>query len=274
MSYIEIKNVSFSYDGITPVLENVNLSIGMGESVSIVGQNGAGKSTLAKMLNGLLKPTSGDILIDGKNTKKHTTAQLSEFVGYVFQNPDDQIFNDNVYDEIAFAPTKAGLDDNEVEDIVYEVAKVTGLSNKLDDNPYDLPYSIRKFVAIASILALQPQVVILDEPTAGQDKYGMEIIRDIINYLLEKGSSIVTITHDMEFTVANFNRTIVMANKKKIADASPKEIFWMPEILSEAQLKQPYVSRVARKSGLTQSNIVTVKEIVQEIVKKKGKKDE
>lgn len=269
MSYIEIQNVYFSYDEENNVLEDVSFSIAEGESISIVGQNDAGKTTLVKLLNGLLKPTHGDVFIDDNNTKDYTTAQLSKYVGYVFQNPDDQIFQDKVYDEIAYAPREANYEEEKVDEIVQESAGICGLSELLDENPYDLPYSMRKFVAIASILALNPKVLILDEPTAGQDKKGMGIVSNIINYLVDNNKSIITITHDMEFTVDNFNRTIVMANSRKLADDTPSNIFWMKDVLNEAQLKQPYVSRVARKSKLQTENIVTVKNIIKAIKNKK-----
>lgn len=264
MSYIEVKNLVFDYPNGYRALDTIDLEVDKGESVAIIGQNGAGKTTFVKMLNGLLKPSSGDVVVDGWNTKEYSTAKLSQKVGYVFQNPDDQIFHSNVYDEIAFAPIQAGLDEEEVARRVYEVAEVAGLAELLDENPYDLPYSIRKFVAIASIMALESEVVILDEPTAGQDKQGMAIIKQIIEYLVAKNKSVITITHDMEFTVNNFARVIVMANKHKIAEGSPKEIFWNFPVLAEAMLMQPYISRIAEETHLP-GNIVTIDEFVEQI---------
>lgn len=257
MSYIEVTDLVFEYPNGHCALNGINLQINKGESVAIIGQNGAGKTTFVKMLNGLLKPTSGNVLIDDWNTKEYTTAKLAHKVGYVFQNPDDQIFHSNVFDEIAFAPRTAGLEEEAVEKKVLGVAAVSGLSEYLDDNPYDLPYSIRKFVAIAAVLALDPEVVILDEPTAGQDKKGMQIIEKIINYLIENDKSVITITHDMEFTVKNFNRIIVMANTKKIAEGTPSEIFWRFDILEQAMLMQPYVSRVAKEAGVL-GNVIDI----------------
>src|SRR5699024_577726 len=183
MSFVKIIDVDFKYENNKEnVFTGVNISIDRGESIAMIRQNGAGKTTIVKMLNGLLRPTKGNILIGDINTKEQTTAKLSKKVGYVFQNPDDQIFHDNVYDEMAFGPKKTQLDDEEVEDIVTEVAKICELNDSLEENPYDLPYSIRKFVATASILTMDSQVVILDEPTAGQDKNGMRIIKKIIAY--------------------------------------------------------------------------------------------
>lgn len=251
MSLVKINDIDFKYKvNEKNVFTDVNIEIDKGESVAIVGQNGAGKTTLVKMLNGLLRPTKGDVLIGEMNTKEHSTAELSKKVGYVFQNPDDQIFHDNVYDEMAFGPQKAQLDDEKIDDIVTEIAKICELHDSLEENPYDLPYSIRKFVATASILTMDSEVVILDEPTAGQDKNGMRIIKNIIEYLLSKNKTVITITHDMEFTVDNFKRVIVMSQGKKLDDDKPEEIFWNLDLLRKAQLQQPYVSRVARKVKL------------------------
>src|SRR5699024_3508134 len=251
MSFVKIIGVDFKYENNKEnVFTGVNISIDRGESIAIVGQNGAGKTTLVKMLNGLLRPTKGNILIGDINTKEQTTAKLSKKVGYVFQNPDDQIFHDNVYDEMAFGPKKAHLDEEEIKDIIMEVAKICELDDALEENPYDLPYSIRKFVTTASILTMNTDVVILDEPTAGQDKRGMKVVKNIIEYLLAKNKTVITITHDMEFTVDNFERVIVMSEGKKLADNIPKEIFWDLELLQKAQLQQPYVNRVARKVNL------------------------
>ncbi|MCI1903039.1 MAG: energy-coupling factor ABC transporter ATP-binding protein [Enterococcaceae bacterium] len=250
MGYIEVNDLVFEYPNGNRALDQINLEIDRGESVAIIGQNGAGKTTLVKMLNGLLKPSEGEVIIDHWNTKDYTTAKLAKKVGYVFQNPDDQIFHSNVYDEIAFAPKTAGIAEDLIEERVLEVARVSGLSEYLDDNPYDLPYSIRKFVAIASILALDSDVVVLDEPTAGQDKRGIQVIEKVINYLIDKNKSVITITHDMEFTVRNFDRIIVMAHKNKIAEGTPAEIFWKFDILADAKLMQPYTSRVAKEVGM------------------------
>ncbi|MCX2456021.1 energy-coupling factor ABC transporter ATP-binding protein [Lacticaseibacillus nasuensis] len=250
MKFIEVQGLSFDYPNGYRALNRINMTVDKGESVAIIGQNGAGKTTFVKMLNGLLKPSEGQVIVDGWNTTEHSTAELSHKVGYVFQNPDDQIFHSNVYDEIAFAPRTQKLEEDAVDQIVQQVATVCGLDRALDDNPYDLPYSVRKFVAIASVMALNPSMIILDEPTAGQDKRGMQIIENIINHLIDGGKSVITITHDMEFTVRNFKRVIVMAQTKKIAEGTPGEIFWNFDVLTQAKLMQPYVSRVARETGV------------------------
>src|SRR5699024_9589048 len=194
-------------------------------------------------------------------------------VGYVFQNPDDQIFNDTVFDELAFGLKKLGVTEEKYERIIYEVSDICELTKYLDTNPYDLPYSIRKFVAIASIIVMDTEVVILDEPTAGQDMKGMIVIERIINYLIKNNKTVITITHDMEFTVKNFSRVIVMSQGKKLADSCPKDIFWNQNLLKKAQLQQPYISRVARKSNINSKaiNISQLSEDVMNKIKNGGK---
>ena len=175
MSFVNINSVSFTYPDGTAAIDNISLSIEKGEKVAIVGQNGAGKTTAVKMMNGLLKPTSGDIIIDDWNTKDYTVAKMSRKVGYVFQNPMDQIFHNNVYDEIEFGPKKIGYSESERKKLIETALELTELSVFSKENPYNLPYSIRKFVTIASIIAMDTDVIIMDEPTAGQDLKGIKL---------------------------------------------------------------------------------------------------
>ena len=183
MSFVNINSVSFTYPDGTVAIDNISLSIEKGEKVAIVGQNGAGKTTAVKMMNGLLKPTSGDIVIDGWNTKDYTVAKMSRKVGYVFQNPMDQIFHNNVYDEIEFGPKKIGYSESERKKLIETALELTELSVFSKENPYNLPYSIRKFVTIASIIAMDTDVIIMDEPTAGQDLKGIKILNNLIKKL-------------------------------------------------------------------------------------------
>src|SRR5699024_10933252 len=170
MSFISLKNVSYTYENGFEAVQNINLDVKLGESIAIVGQNGAGKTTTVKLMNKLLVPTQGEVYIDGISTKETTTANIAKRVGYVFQNPDDQIFQDTIYKEIAFGPRYQGMNKNAVEARVKSVAEICDLTDVLHEHPYNLPYSKRKFITIAAILAMDPQVIILDEPTAGQDR--------------------------------------------------------------------------------------------------------
>ncbi len=261
MSFIKMDNVSFTYPDGTQAVENLSLFIGKGESVAIIGQNGAGKTTAVKMLNGLLKPSKGDVIIDGWNTKEYTVAKMSRKVGYVFQNPMDQIFHNNVWNEIEFGPKKMGYSPADRKKMVESALELTELTEYAEENPYNLPYSIRKFVTAASVVAMNPDIIILDEPTAGQDLRGMKILNRLISQLTLQNKTVITITHDMEFVVNNFKRVVVMANKKIIADGNKKDIFWQLENLKKSKVKQPYISDLARELSIG-GNILSIEEFI------------
>lgn len=250
MALVEVKNISFRYPNGYLAVDDVSFSIERGENIAIVGQNGAGKTTTVKMLNGLTKPCSGDVLIDGESTQKYTTAQMARRVGYVFQNPDDQIFNSTVYNEIAYGLRKTKVPEEECKRRVKDAVQLAGIEQYLETNPYDLPFSIRKFVTIASVIASDCDVMIFDEPTAGQDLYGLEQLSEINRVLIERGKAIVTITHDMEFVADNYPRTIVMCQKKVIADGKTEAVFARKDIMERAMLKQPMLIRLGSEIGM------------------------
>lgn len=250
MSLIEVENVSFSYPNGFEAVKNVSFNVEAGDNIAIIGQNGAGKTTTVKLLNGLLKPISGNVIVNGDNTKDFTTAQISKKVGYVFQNPDDQIFNNTVFDELAYALKKMGLDQDEVEDRVIAAAELSGVYEELDENPYDLPLSIRKFVTIASVIATDAEVLIFDEPTAGQDVKGLERLSKIISHLINEGRAVITITHDMEYVVDNFEKVIVMANKEIQKMGTPSNLFFDESLMEVAMLNPPAIVNVCNKLGI------------------------
>jgi len=250
MSFLTLNDVTYCYPNGFKAVENVSMSFEKGESVAIIGQNGAGKTTTVKMMNGLIKPTQGDVIIDGLNTKDYTTAQISKKVGYVFQNPDDQIFHEDVKSEIRFGPKNLGFSEQKIEENVMKAAELTGIVPFLNIHPYNLPYSLKKFVTIASVIAMDTETIILDEPTAGQDSQAIERLGFIIDSLVREGKTIITITHDMEFVVNNFERVIVMANKRVVEDNHKQEIFWNLGVLEEAMLKQPHISRLSNTLNL------------------------
>lgn len=262
MNQIELKHAYFEYPNGFLANEDLNLTVKRGERVAIVGQNGAGKTTAVKMMNGLHKPTKGDVLVDGKNTKDYTTAQIARHVGYVFQNPDDQIFNQSVYAEIAYMPKYYKCSEKEIKRKVEEAAGIMKIERFLDKNPFEIPYVIRKFVTIAAILATEPQYIILDEPTAGQDLKGIKILSDLLNILEEKEIGVITITHDMEFAADNFKRVVAMANKHIIADGTAQEIFSQDEILKESKIKRTEVGAIAEELGLG-SDILNAADFVE-----------
>lgn len=251
MSLIQVRDVTFTYPSGTAALGGVSLEVAAGQTVAIIGQNAAGKTTLAKLLNGLLRPTSGTVHIDGVDTTSRTAARTAQVVGYVFQNPDDQIFHSTVAAELGYGVRRAGLSEAEIDHRVERAAELCGLSEVLRENPYDLPYSVRKFVTIALVLALQPQVLVLDEPTAGQDRAGLERIGHIIDHAVASGQAVLTITHDMEFVAANAKRVLVMAQGQVARDATAQEVFADSALLHRARLDQPVIAQVGAALGLT-----------------------
>lgn len=252
MSKLEFKNVSFTYPNGFKAINDLSLVVNPSEKVAIVGQNGAGKSTCAKLMNGLLRPSSGEILLGDKNTKDMTTAQISRKVGYVFQNPNDQIFNSTVYDEVAFSLRALKVDEDEMDKRVRQACEICELSEYLDDHPYDLPFSTRKFITIAITIANDCDIFIFDEPTAGQDAYSMGCLKRVIDHLHDLNKTIITITHDMEFVVENFDRVVVMSNKEIIKDADKKEVFDEDEILQKAYIQPPVVKRLCNSINLNE----------------------
>lgn len=265
MTDLVLKDVSFSYPGGFLAVDHINMEIKAGENVAIVGQNGAGKTTTVKMMNGLLRPTEGQVLIGDMNTKDYTTAQISKVVGYVFQNPDDQIFHSTVESEVRFGPKMMKLPLEEENRRVEEALKMTGMDRYKDENPYNLPLSTRKFVTIAAVIAMETDILIFDEPTAGQDIEGNKRLSDILKTLHEKGKTVITISHDMEFVADNFKKVIVMAKKKIVRSGTPKEIFWDYESLEKAMLKQPYVSRVCKALGI-EGNVISIEDAIEKIM--------
>lgn len=265
MRDLVLKDVSFSYPGGFLAIDNINMEIKAGENVAIVGQNGAGKTTTVKMMNGLLKPTKGDVFVGDMNTKDYTTAQVSRIVGYVFQNPDDQIFHSTIEGEVRYGPKTMKLSVEEEDRRVGEALEITGMDVYKDENPLNLPLSMRKFVTIAAVIAMGTEILIFDEPTAGQDIEGNKRLSSILKTLHEQGKTVITISHDMEFVAANFDRVIVMAKKQIVRSGTPQEIFWDFESLEYAMLKQPYVSRVCKALGI-EGNIIDIDGAIEGIM--------
>lgn len=216
------------------------------QNLAIIGQNGSGKTTFVKHLNSLLKATEGIVEINGINVKDSTVEDMAKIVGFAFQNPDDQLFNSSVKKEINFGPQNIGMSEHEAEEMEKYAADITGLSDKLDKNPYDLVYSTRKLLAIASVVAMNTDFIVLDEPTTGQDFMGLELMGNLIKNLKEKGKTVITITHDMEFVAKNFDRTIVLCQGEKILDGPTYEILYKTEELKKSKVKPPYLTLLAQ----------------------------
>lgn len=267
MEGIRVENVTYAYDTGHIAVDDVSLEVKKGENLAIIGQNGAGKTTLVKMFNGLLRPQKGKIYVDNQDVSTMTVAQISRKVGYVFQNPGDQIFNPTVYDEIAYTPRYFKMEQKDVDEKVRDAAELCNIVDYLQLNPYDLPFSLRKFVTIASVIAMGTEHIILDEPTAGQDLFGLAQQKKIIDELLTRGKTVITITHDMEFVADNFKRVIVMADKKIIANKTNREVFWDLEILQKSSIKQLYVSMLAKELGMN-NQVITIDEFIDEVNQK------
>lgn len=234
-----VHNLQFSYTQDHPIFENFELELDQ-RPTAIIGQNGAGKTTLVRLLKGLLKPLSGTILYKGEDISGRTVASLASQVGYVFQNPDDQIFKYKVIDEVMFGPLNIGMSKEQAREKALEALELTELSAYAEENPYDLELSQRKLVAIASVLAMDTDVIILDEPTIAQDYKGKEIIRKIITSLSQKGKLVLAILHDMDFVAQCFSRVIVLAHGKLLANGTPSEVFVKEDVLDKAALDMPH----------------------------------
>jgi energy-coupling factor transport system ATP-binding protein len=249
---IELEDVRFSYPGNVEALRSVSLRIEPGETVAIVGQNGSGKTTLVKHLNGLLRPSAGRVLHGGANTASEPISRLAERVGFVFQSPDDQLFERSVEREVGFGPRRMRLPGETVERLVAKAIELAGLGEQRTTNPYDLDLSTRKLVGLASVLATDPAVIVLDEPTTGQDGPGVERVGRIVDALRSAGKSVIAITHDMEFAAGHFGRIVVMRQGEVVADGPPAEIFGSTnlDLLASTGLRPPPAARVAAAIGL------------------------
>ncbi len=245
MTAIEYRQVSFTYPDGFVALQQLDLQIAEGERVALVGSNGAGKSTCVRLLNGILRPTGGEVLLDGTPTTGREIADLAAEVGYAFQNPDEQLFANTVQADVEFGPVNLGLDRAAAADRATTALTAVGLASEATSHPHQLSLSDRKRVALAAVLAMNTPIVVLDEPTTGQDPAGVARIAAVVNELANAGRTVVAITHDMDFCAENFERVIVLAAGKLVADGTPRDVFSHPEILAEARLEQPQLLRLA-----------------------------
>jgi energy-coupling factor transport system ATP-binding protein len=250
--HVAVESLVHRYPGGVEAVRDVSLAIGPGEAVAILGQNGSGKTTLVKHLNGLLRPDEGRVLLDGVPTDGRSVAELARIVGFVFQNPDDQLFERSVAREVAFGPRNLGLPPADVARLVEASLAAVGLGAEGATNPYDLDLSRRKLVALAGILAMDPAVLVLDEPTTGQDAEGVARVGMIVEAFRSAGRSVVTITHDMEFAATRFTRVVVMRRGEIVADGPPADVFAPANeaLLASTGLTPPPAARVAARLGL------------------------
>ena len=278
---LEIKNLQYVYSPGTPfehmALDNISFCVERGEFVGVIGHTGSGKSTLMQHLNGLLKPTSGSILLDGKDiwADKTLTRQCRFRVGLVFQYPEYQLFEETVYRDIAFGPKNMKLSEAEIDRRVREAAGFVGITEEqLSMSPFDLSGGQKRRVAIAGVIAMEPEVLVLDEPTAGLDPEGREeILANVEAYRQAKGATVMMVSHSMNDVARLTDRLLVMNGAKLVLDGTPKEVFSHAQELVEMGLDIPEVTRVfleLKKLGLPVEPVYTVAQAVDTLAKLKG----
>ena len=278
---LEVKNLTYIYSVGTPfehkALDDISFSVERGEFIGIIGHTGSGKSTLMQQLNGLLKPTSGTMLLDGQDiwSDKKLTRQARCRVGLVFQYPEYQLVEETVYKDIAFGPKNMGLSAEEVDRRVREAAGFVGLTEQqLEVSPFDLSGGQKRRVAIAGVIAMEPEVLILDEPTAGLDPVGRsEILGNIQSYRKAKNATIMMVSHSMEDVARLTDRLLVMNGSKLAMDAPPAQVFTHAEELTQMGLNIPQVTQVfleLKKLGLDVKNVYTIEQAAAEIRRLKG----
>ena len=278
---LEVKNLNYIYSVGTPfehkALDNVSFAVNRGEFIGIIGHTGSGKSTLMQQLNGLLKPTSGQILLDGQDiwSDKKLTRQARFRVGLVFQYPEYQLFEETVYRDIAFGPKNMGLKEAEIDRRVREAAGFVGITEEqLSMSPFDLSGGQKRRVAIAGVIAMEPEVLILDEPTAGLDPVGREaILKNIEEYRKAKNATIMKVSHSMEDVARLTDRLLVMNGSVLAMDAAPDEVFTHAQQLIEMGLAIPQVTQIflhLQKLGVDVKNVYTIDQAAQELKRLKG----
>lgn len=265
---ISAKDVRFVYPrGGVVALDDVSIDIPTGQSVGIVGQNGSGKTTFTKTLNGLLRPSAGTIHVDGLDTSKLSVQQLAATVGYVFQNPNHQLFATSVAAELAFGPTNLKLPKEEVDARVAEALEFFDLKDVAKHHPYRLSFPLRKLVGIASVFTMHPKIFVLDEPTTGQDHQTTRIINRLIHRLHDRGSTVVTVAHDMPLLADVSERLIVMWSSKVVLDGTPREVFANREVMELTHITPPQITQISlgMASRAGRPAALSVDELVQDV---------
>jgi energy-coupling factor transport system ATP-binding protein len=271
---IEVENVHFRYPNGVEALKGVSMVIRNGEFVAIMGQNGAGKTTLVKHFNGLLKPSEGVVRVDGVETTKTSVAALARNAGFVFQNPDHQLFSETVEEEIAFALKNFGFEAEVIEQRINWALNLLSLTQYRKTSPFLLSGGERKRVALASVLAWNPNMLILDEPTIGQDYQQKEKLRQFIVQMQTQGKTVVIVTHDVEFVAESNPRVLLMKEGTVMADGEGKDILTNPEVLAQSSIVLPQIAQIFMKLtplGLPKNviDVYEAKEIVLKALEKR-----
>lgn len=258
---IEVQDLYHIYPGNVVALKGVNLQIYPGEIHAIIGQNGSGKTTLVKHFNGLLKPTKGKVVVLDHDTEKMSVPELSRYVGYVFQNPNHQLFSATVEKELAFGPLNLGLNPDQVSQRVEEAVNFFGLQDYLKENPLNMPFPLKKVVAIASVYTMKPRIIILDEPTTALDNYWKVKILEMAHRMNEEGHTVILVSHDMWLVTECAKNITVLWNGKILKTGPPKEVFQDDKVLEKTKLRPPQIAYLARRFG--RKDILTVKEMAE-----------
>lgn len=272
---LSTENLSFTYPDGTQALKNINIEIEKGEKVAIIGPNGAGKSTLFSHFNGLTEPTSGCVKIEGKaiSFEKDELLKVRQKVGIVFQDPNDQLFAPTVKEDIAFGPMNLGLSYGEVEKRVEDALKMVGMENYEDKTPHHLSGGQQKRIAIAGIMAMKPEIMILDEPTAGLDPDGVEKVLNIMNQLNKEGMTLIISSHDIDMISKYADKIFILYNGEIIESGNKNKIFSDMELLKKAHLRTPITTEILynlKESGLNvNTEKISVKDTCAEIIKAK-----
>ena len=262
---VRIENLVYRYDEAPPAVDGVSLDIAAGEFVALVGQNGCGKTTLAKHLNGLHAPTEGEVRVMGKSTTDWTLPELGRRVGYVFQNPDHQIFANTVRDEVAFGARNYGFSEEEVGEKVDGALAETGLSGRDLEDPFNLTRGERQQLAVASVLATDPEILVLDEPTTGLDYHGQVAILNLVRRLNESGRTVVMITHSMWVVAEYADRCIIMSGGRVVRDADVRTCFSNPELLESLYLEAPEAVRLGYEFGLVACSVKEIADCLERV---------
>ncbi len=258
---LQVNSLVHTYPSGVEAVRGVSFQVQSGESIAIIGQNGAGKTTLVKHFNGLLKPTQGEVRIGDWETRERTVAQLASRVGYVFQNPDDQLFKSSVMEELKFGPQNLGWSAPRVQEEAQRGLEMMGLADLASAHPYDLNPGQRKLVTIASILAMDTPILVFDEPTTAQDHLGVELVGRVVEDLHHEGKTVIVITHDIDFAAEHTARVLVMAEGQVLLDGSARETLAQTEVLAETYVEPPQLLRLA--FGLEmQEKPLTVEEFI------------
>ncbi|WP_114767612.1 energy-coupling factor ABC transporter ATP-binding protein [Vibrio rhodolitus] len=244
--HVVVKDVSFSYVEGIKVLKGINVDID-NQSVAIIGQNGAGKTTFIKLLNNMLPLSSGEILIDGVSVSSKPLNQWSQSIGFVFQNPKDQLFNETVFKEIEFGLLHQVRDAKQREEKVKQIAAKVGIEHLLEEHPLEIPFSQQKLVTLGTALVNDPQLVLLDEPTANQDWLEVEHFMKVINSLQQQGIQFITISHDMNFVTNTFNRILIFGQGQLLSDTANFAAFDDQAVLAQSHIVAPPVVQVAKQ---------------------------